>query len=165
MDVLTEAGKKTLIDEKRAQEIFESNYPRMVYAHTPKNKPADVDSVLIEGGEICAVVETKCRYDMDLDKFNKQYGSVWLVTMSKIEKGRAMSDALCVPFVGFLYLKQSDVLLVQKIYEGGTYFPKIVIENTITQRTVNGGHVERTNAYIDMAGAKLLRMKNESGWN
>ena len=160
MDILTPAGQKTVADEQRAQDIFQSNFPHLSYVHTPKNRPADVDAVIVISNRLCGVVETKCRYDIDLEGFIQRYRCRWLVTMEKVEKGALMSGALCVPFVGFLYLKQSDVLLMQTIYDNGGYVPEIRVEDTVTQRTVNGGLIKRTNAFIDMGEAKLLRMKN-----
>lgn len=157
MDILTPAGQRTLKDEERAQEIFEKTYPEFRYVHTPKNRPADVDALLIKNGQVCAVVETKCRYDVDIQQFNIKYRAQWLVTFEKIMKGKEIADALCVPLVGFLYLKQSDSLLVITIYRDGHFEQKLVVEDTKTQKTVNGGEIVRTNAFIDMSHAKVLR--------
>lgn len=157
MDVLTPAGQKTIEDELRAQEIFESNFSDFKYVHTPKSRPADVDAVVTYEGAVYGVVETKCRYDVDINEFNVKYQASWLVTLDKILKGKAIADALCVPLVGFLYLKKSDVLLMETIYRDGNFIRKIVVENSRTQKTVNGGSIVRTNAFIDMSNAHVLR--------
>lgn len=157
MDVLTPAGQKTLADEESARRIFESHFPDHRYIHTPKDKPADIDAVVIHRDQIKGVVETKCRYDVDLDGFNSRYQGLWLVTFDKILKGKAIADAMQVPLIGFLYLVRSDVLLMNVIYKDGSFLPKLTVEETQTHKTVNGGSILRSNAYIDMSQARILR--------
>jgi len=159
MDILTERGAETLRDEVRAKAIFLATHTAYSYIETPKDQPASVDAFLVRDGIIRSVVETKCRYDCDYNKFSAQYESQWLVTMNKIERARAIALGLCVPLVGFLYLRQSDLLLVQSITDHkGMYVPDITIKPTRTQATVNGGSIIRSNAYIDMSGARAYQM-------
>jgi|APGre2960657373_1045057.scaffolds.fasta_scaffold34117_5 hypothetical protein len=159
MDILTERGQQSLADEQQAQNIFTSNYPRYQYAQTPKEKPADVDAFLIRDGIIGGVVETKCRYDVDLEEFKQRYSCEWLVTFDKILKGKQVADALCTKLVGFLYIVQSKTLLVQTIADNGLYVPSIKIMTTQTQATINGRTAVRSNAFIDMSSAKSLVLK------
>ena len=157
MDILSAKGQATLPDEQRAKEIFLLNYPKYRYVETPKDRPADVDAFLVLGNDIKAIIETKCRYDCDLVKFRGSYCNEWLVTFDKLEKARTIARSLCVKVIGFLYLKQSDVLLVQEIANAeGLYVPSIRLDSTTTQATINGGTATRTNAYIKMDSAKLL---------
>lgn len=157
MDILSAKGQATLPDEQRAKEIFLLNYPRYRYVETPKDRPADVDAFLVLDNDIKAIIETKCRYDCDLVKFRGAYANEWLVTFDKLEKARTIARALCVKVIGFLYLKQSDILLVQEIVNAdGLYVPSIRLDSTTTQATINGGTATRTNAYIKMDNAKLL---------
>jgi hypothetical protein len=157
MDILSAKGQRTLPDEQRAKEIFLLAYPKYHYVETPKDRPADIDAFLILDSSIKAVVETKCRYDCDLEKFKRAYSNEWLVTFDKIEKARTIAKSLCVRVVGFLYLKQSDVLLVQEIVNAdGLYVPSIRLDATTTQATINGGTATRTNAYINMDNASVM---------
>lgn len=156
MDVLTVAGQKTVADERRAQEIFERHFPDYKYIHTPKNLPADIDAIAIYKGEISAVIETKCRYNLSIQQFRQNFDSKWLVTFDKIIKAKSVADSLCVPLVGFLYLKECDTLLMTTIYRNKMFLVNMTIENTRTQRTVNGGEIVRSNAYIDMNTAHIL---------
>jgi hypothetical protein len=158
MDILSPKGQLSVEDEQRAVKIFVSNFAGFIYAETPKNKPADIDAFIINNGIIVACVETKCRYDCDLHKFQTQYENKWLVTFDKLEKARSIAKSLCIKSVGFLYLKQSDVLLVQSISDqNGNYIPDINIATTATQATINGGKAIRTNAFINMNQSKILR--------
>ena len=157
MDILSTRGQATLPDEQRAKEIFLLNFPRYRYVETPKDRPADVDAFLVLDNDIKAIIETKCRYDCDLVKFRGSYGNEWLVTFDKLERARIIARSLCVKVIGFLYLKQSDVLLVQEIVNAdGLYVPSIRLDSTTTQATINGGTATRTNAYIKMDSSKLL---------
>jgi hypothetical protein len=156
MDILTPKGQKTLEDEDKARKIFEAHYPAFKYVQTPKNKPADVDAILVRDGVVAGVVETKCRYDCDLTKFRTTYGCRWLVTYDKLVRGAELSESLCVPFVGFLYIVQSNVLLIKTLFQHGNWTVDIRVEETRTQRTVNGDTIVRTNGYVDMSDSRVL---------
>ena len=156
MDILTTKGQATLKDEQRAADIFKKHFPTYQYLETPKDMPAVVDALLYER-ELMAVVETKCRYDMDYDKFCHAYNCEWLVTFDKINKGAKLAASLGVCLVGFLYIVPSDYLLVQKLSDtDGNFIVDIHLRETETQRTINGGLITRTNAFINMKGARVL---------
>jgi len=156
MDILTPKGQISADDEQAARRIWESYYPDYRYIETPKNKPAAFDAVLVKGRTISAIVETKCRRDMDLAKFKTDYKAKWLISYHKIRDCCVAADLLGVPFVGFLYIQPSNVLLTQTIYSDKQFHPTITIEQTRTQATTNGGIAYRDNAFISMNGAKVL---------
>lgn len=157
MDILTPKGQISVDDEQATRRLWESYYPDYRYIETPKNKPAAFDALLVKGKNIYAVVETKCRRDMTLEKFSAEYNMQWLVTYKKIRDCCIAADLLAVPFVGFLYIQPSNVLLTKEIYRDGMFQQHITIEQTRTQATTNGGYVLRDNAYINMSQAKILR--------
>jgi len=159
MDILTERGQQSLADEQKARDIFLSNYPAYQYVQTQKDQPADIDALLVRDGVVSGVVETKCRYDVDLHGFVTKYENSWLVTFDKIARGKQIADAMCTKLIGFLYIVQSETLLVQTISDCGLYVPSISIITTQTQATINGRTIVRSNAYIDMTKAKHLVMK------
>jgi hypothetical protein len=156
MDIKTPRGRESLKAEVRAMEIFAKHFPDYEYCETPKDKPADIDAILTKQNQIMRVVETKCR-DMTMEEFIGRFNYQWLVTFDKLEKGRKISHALQVPFIGFLYLIKSDTLLVQQIANEFSYVPEITILLTETQKTINGGRITRSNAYIDMSNATVLK--------
>jgi hypothetical protein len=159
MDILSERGQQSLADEQKARDIFLSNYPMYSYIQTQKDQPADIDALLVRDGTIHGVVETKCRYDVDLQGFTQGYQNAWLVTFDKIARGKQIADAMCTKLVGFLYIVQSKTLLVQTISDCGLFVPSLTIVTTQTQATINGRTAMRSNAYIDMTKAKRLVMK------
>lgn len=156
MDILTPKGEETLRQELRAVELLQKKFP-VQYVHTPKNKPASVDAVLVKDSEIVAVVETKCR-QMTLFDLTHKFEGDWLITWDKVVAARDVALSLRVPFVGLLYLVPDDLLLVQKITDpDGEWTVGMRIKETATQRTVNGGTAVRYNAYICMEGATKIK--------
>lgn len=157
VDILTPKGEETLRQELRAIELLQKKFPGVRYVHTPKNKPASVDAVLVKDSEIVAVVETKCR-QMTLNDLLFKFEGDWLVTWDKVSCGRDAASYFCVPFVGILYLVPDDTLLVQKISDAnGDWSVPMRIKQTETQRTVNGGTAIRYNAYISMENATKIK--------
>lgn len=158
MDILTQKGQATLRQVKDAIGIWHRHYPQMAYNETPNDKPADIDGVITSGGNVKAIVEIKCRVSMTLRDFEDWHDSEWLVTFDKITRGISLSNALRVPFVGFLYFPLEATLLVHKIYDPDHGMnTHMEIRRTETQATVNGGKIWRDNAYIDMAAARRLK--------
>ena len=158
LDILTPKGQKTLADEMKCKSLFEATNPGRLYIATPKDMPADVDAVILRGASIEAVVEQKSRYNCRLTTFMETWDGEWLITSSKLDRGYRASMALQVPFYGFLYIVDDDLLLTKK-FSGpdGVWVAKIRREETVTQATVNGGSAFRLNAFVDMTDAKIHR--------
>ena len=161
MDILTPLGQQAAQQELEAAAIFEENFPDIKYVHTPKDKPAKVDAVLTKDGEICAVVETKCR-NFSMEKFKKEYWMQWLLTQDKVMQAVEVAASLHVPFVGFLYMVPDKTLMVLRISEpDGTLCADMGHANTYTKETVNGGRVLRHNVFVSMKKAKTYTSKKE----
>lgn len=158
MDILTPLGQQTVEDEKAAQALWQQYHPQFKYIPTPKNSPAYVDAVIVDGHKILAAVETKCRYDMDLDKFDRERSGEWLITYDKLINATRVASGLGVPLVGFLYLVSEQMLLTIKIANSnGEIVCEHRIADTTTQETVNGGVIKRKNAFIKMSNARLYK--------
>jgi hypothetical protein len=167
LDINTPRGQRTLADERLAVTIFESHHPACRYIHTPKAEAGDVDGIVIhlDEGTIRCVTETKCRYDMTLEKFHVDYNDEWLVTFDKIIKGMKIAEALRVPFYGFLFIVPDQALLMKRLWSpaNGLEFSRLVVCKTRTQATVNGGEAMRDNAFLDMTGTLPLYLKGGGG--
>ena len=157
LDVRSERGLLSVKDEEEAVRII-SAYMGADYVHTPKNEPADIDAVLVDGFKVIAVAETKCRYDMDLQMFQRVRKSEWLISADKLTKGCEIAKRIRVPFLGFLYLVQDRKVLAVRISDrNGDLLPPIRIERTETDATINQRkRIVRTNAFIDMRGCKIF---------
>jgi hypothetical protein len=85
-----------------------------------------------------------------------EFGS-WLVTNEKVENCRLLSEMLCVPFFGFLYLVPDRKAMLWQItdLEGNFLFP-FEVKETLTKETINGGEVLRANAFLSIKYAKEL---------
>lgn len=161
LDVNTPRGQQTLEDELAAVAIFERHYPHYQYIHTPKAEAGDIDGLIICPAEslLACVAETKCRYDMTLEKFEMSYGNKWLLTFEKFVKGYKLADACRVPYYGFLYIVPSRCLLIRRLWTpSGGLDVEFDVRKTRTQATCNGGEALRDNAYIDMRGVDPLFM-------
>jgi len=161
MDINTPRGKKSLGYERDAVSLFCNNYPQYRFIETNKNTPAAIDGFfcLLDGTHIDCAVEVKTR-NMTKDILHNHFGNTWLVTYEKILRGQQVSDLLCVPFVGMLYLIPDKILYTLKITdELGKFVIDFGVDNTRTQETINGGVAWRTNAYLPMETAK------EHTWN
>jgi hypothetical protein len=163
LDVNTQRGQQTLMDERAAVAIFHSNYPKTRYCDTPKHDVGDIDGVIINTDDwrVRGVAETKCRYDVTLAEFHVNYGDEWLVTFDKIIKGMKIAEAMRVPFFGFLYVVQSKALLIKKLWspEKGLEFEFVTVRKTRTQASVNGGSALRDNAFLNMSSVEPLYLR------
>jgi len=158
LDINTPKGQQTLLDEQEAKKLFLAEFSDFQYVETPKDKPADIDAILTIADSVAGIVETKCRYDMDIDKFHRAYKSEWLLTFAKLEKIKAIAVSLRVPAFGFLYIVKSKTLLVQPLVdENGEYCVDFYVKNTETRQNVNGGLINRENAYINMKNANVIK--------
>lgn len=158
MDILTPRGQQTLEDEMQAAKLWESFNPKYKYISTPKDEAAYIDAVITDGWQMIAAVETKCRYDMDLDKFDRERGGEWLITYDKLNNASQLAADLGLPLYGFLYIVPDKILLTTKLANAdGELCCRYRIEDTNTQQTVNGGMIRRRNAFIHMSDAKIYK--------
>jgi len=156
MDILTPKGLETLAQEREAISLFLQSFPGFEFIETPKDTPADIDGFITKNGTIISGVEVKCR-NMTVDVLDTKYKYQWLVTADKLDRGVSVCERLGTDFRGFLYLVPDKMLFIVPIFsykDGWLIEPEY--EMTKTQATVNGGHAERLNAYVDVSKAKVI---------
>lgn len=154
MDILTSKGQKSLAFEREAIATFCLANPEYRFIETPKDKPAKVDGVFMKGGALNAVVEVKAR-KLSREVLRDALGDTWLVTFDKLKDGRMASELLGVPFVGLLYLLPERMLLALQITnDAGEWTLEFETRDTVTKRTINGGSVERENAFLPLEKAR-----------
>tara|TARA_R100000234_G_C5002325_1_gene180910 strand:+ start:1519 stop:2001 length:483 start_codon:yes stop_codon:yes gene_type:complete len=151
MDILTTKGQKSLEYERKMLEkiresICKKHKNSSMLIETNKDMDAKIDGIIIKNNELSGIFESKCR-DMGLIQL-MEYGS-WLVTFEKILDGKRLSEMLRVPYLGFLYLIKDDIVMYWKITNKyGNFMFDFDVKNTRTQKTINGGIIMRTNAYL-----------------
>ncbi|MBA0907836.1 MAG: hypothetical protein H0Z55_00395 [Nitrosarchaeum sp.] len=157
LDINTPRGQETLIHEKEAVEIFHRWWGKTyTYQPTDKSKPIAFDAYLMQGETRKAIVETKCRSDMDYRDFVTQRHNLWLITEDKLERCAKIAGTLNIPLYGFLYFVKCRTLLVIRLSEkNGRLLPHKSIK-TKTTATINGGQLSRLNAFIDMTHARKM---------
>jgi hypothetical protein len=154
LNILTPKGQVAAREEQEMLDSLRVTFPDSMFVNTPKNDPAKVDGFTIKEHQITSCFESKCRR-MTRQQLS-QYKDEWLVTYEKIMHGVHLSQNLCVPFYGFLYLVPDATILIVKIADAtGQLLPRIRLERTETPRNINGGKVVRTNAFIDMSQATV----------
>jgi hypothetical protein len=161
MDILSARGQDSLMHERIVSMWIENKW-KCRYIETPKDSPALVDAIITDehGGVMKAVVETKCRYNVTLPQFQTKFNNQWLVTWDKVQNAMKIATSLGVNCIGLLYLVEDKTLMVQKLCDAqGNLMAEMLIKNTTTQATINGGSIARNNAYISMDGAKIYNLK------
>lgn len=162
LDINTKKGQQSLEDERVAALFLEQSLG-ISYIETPKDSPAKVDAILMHNNKMFGVAETKCRYNLTLDKFQKVFNNEWLVTKEKIDTGIRIAESLGVCFYGILYLVNDGKILVQRISQStGDLAVSINNKITKTQKTINGGKIDRLNSYIDMSKAKIYTINSKT---
>lgn len=158
LDINTPKGQESLKHEEDAIRIFERNVPNALCVATKKDTAADIDGVITsEDHELLGIYETKCR-DMTLSTLKEKFSNEWLVSLDKLARAANLARALRTGVWGFLYLIPEKTLLSIKLMnEHGELLPDVRITRSETQKTINGGHVVRTNAYVSMTTAKAYK--------
>lgn len=107
-----------------------------------------------------AVAEIKSREkagDQDLTLEYLQKGGGYLISHSKIEHGKKLSELHRVPFLVVVSLMKDDYILIWQLTNGdGDYVIKnLEMRSSVTRATCNGGMATRINAYLPMSTPHL----------
>jgi hypothetical protein len=163
LDINTPKGQKSVEDEQIMLQQIRKVWELDVI-ETPKKKAAKIDTMLARDGVLVGITENKCRYNMYfkddhfyLPKADTKKVDSWLITNEKIENGRILAGALCVPFFGFLHLVHDNTILWWKIASSdGKFLIDFDSKESKTQATINGGTIMRDNAYLPIKHAHNL---------
>lgn len=157
LDILTPKGQISLDQEKRMIKKLDSiwNGWGVSFIETNKDKDAGCDGFIVKMNTIVGAYESKCR---ELTEEELRDFGTWLITADKIKQGRILSKILKVGFLGFLYLVPEDKIFMWKITDSaGEYLFDFRIEESETQKTVNGGTIIRQNAYLPVEFSEQLK--------
>jgi len=156
MDINTPRGQSALAYEHECIEAFCNLYPDYHFLETDKNEPAAIDGFfyLHKRNWVDCAVEVKTR-DMTTEQLMCDYGNEWLVSYDKILKGQHLSELICTPFIGMLYLIPEKKILTIKLTDNrGKFLVDFDVRKTKTQECINGGEKIVNNAFIPMDTAK-----------
>lgn len=164
LDINTPKGQRSLEYAHRCYAIWMASNPGWSFATTPEDSDCPFDAVLIDpAGTVRAIVEQKSR-DMSMVTLAK-FSYEWLVTMDKLVQASQCARLFRAPLVGFLYLIPDDALLTIQLADSqGLFTVPFRCDQTVTQRTINGGQATRGNAYVTMAGARTFHFPEIEWW-
>jgi hypothetical protein len=158
LDINTPRGQVTRVDEEKAAKLFEGKFPRWRFISTDKDTMAKADAILLHDNKLGGFVLTSCRYGCTVEHMMETWDSEWLLTWRKLAIGALLARHLQTPLFGFIYFADQEVLLVQRLYDPLKESPwsPYRTERTLTQATVNGGQIMRTNAFIKVDKATRI---------
>lgn len=153
MDAMTPLGRKALQHASDALLAVELSTQNRFIAF-PDDIPSDVDGFISKDGRIISLYEVKAR-DMSSEDLMGRYGGEWLLTWDKLLRAAALSKSLHLPFTAVLYCIRDRTVFVKTLWDSEWNLrANIRVQQTNTQKTVNGGTASRANAFIDMKDAK-----------
>ena len=158
LDILTPAGKVTKEQELHAYVIFQRYQPGYTIKHTDKAKPEPYDGWIMHAGKPVALVETKCRADVNYYEFRQDYKNRWLITEAKLNVAARCARRERLPLYGFLYFVHGQVLLKIKLANSAGVLLEHEAKRTRTQATVNGGQAWRVNGFVDMSACVPMQL-------
>lgn len=126
---------------------------------------AAVDGVFTCAGRVVAVAECKAR-TYSRTRLQRDHGDTYLISLSKLERGRDVAALLNVPFVLCAYLRPDATVYWWRVaHPDGSWARPLATARTRTQATVNGGTAWRENAYLPLtaAGSLVLPVRTGSG--
>lgn len=160
LDCETPMGQLFIKEQKRVEKMI-SNCGYTVVSTSCNDHRSDIIlSKEIEGRlTICGVGEIKARISaggrpLTVDYLRENGG--YLITSDKLKYGAMMSSMLSAPFFVIVSVIADQTILIWKITDKlGDYTEKFVTRETKTIKTVNGGEVVRTNAFLSMDSPNL----------
>tara|TARA_R110002012_G_scaffold142687_1_gene300776 strand:- start:162 stop:689 length:528 start_codon:yes stop_codon:yes gene_type:complete len=168
LDINTPRGQSALGYERDCIELFCKLYPDYKFLETDKREPAAIDGFfyLHKNQWVDCAVEVKTR-DMTTEQLVCNYGNEWLISHDKVLRGQRISELICCPFIGMLYLIPEKKILTIKITDKrGNYIIDFDVRETATSKSINDHNMELgMNAFIPMEKAKEHKWSTEQTAN
>ncbi len=158
LDVLTPAGKVTLQHERMAYALFEDHYANLKIEHTDKDQPEPFDGRIMQSGKVVALIETKCRVNVNWQQFQTRYKNEWLLTDCKIKIAADCAGRERVPLYGFCFIVQDQVLLIKQLSDANGNLVNYKTAMMTTQATVNGGTKRELTGFISMDDCDCVQL-------
>jgi hypothetical protein len=118
------------------------------------NGAASVDVLFARDGELVSIGEIKIR-SLAWRELVALGG--YLITYDKLQRGQTLAQLLGVPFDLFVSFRDDVIGWWRIAHATGDWASRFVVRETETAATCNGGRARRSNAYLDLRDATLLR--------
>jgi len=156
LDINTPRGQESVQEELEMLDIMRYAHKDYQFIHTPITKAALIDGMIIRDGELVGIYESKCRRST-LKQFKNEFSSEWMVSFHKLQAGSQLAKALCVPFIGFLYLVPDKMVARIKLTDdNGNFLPSIFIGRKQTSKCCNGGTMMDNCGFISLDSAVYI---------
>lgn len=141
-------------DYQRFEEIaFDHLLKRYGWKIHTTPRYALIDGIATKADEVTHIVEFKSRNE-SLESMER-FGT-YLISYDKIVNGISMSRMMRVPFILIVYLIKDGVVMgIELSDEDGVAVP-MKIQETRTQKSIEGGEAIRRNAFIDIEKFHIL---------
>ena len=147
LDCETPRGVVMLRAQHEIVRRFADAHPGLVVFET-KHPAAHVDAVFTRGPHLTLIAEAKVRPDLGLATLRERFGS-YLISAEKLRHGELLAQTLRVPYAVIAGL--TDAIVWWMVYDAdGQRLVDFTLEETTTQATVNGGRVQRLNAFLSL---------------
>lgn len=147
LDCNTEKGKRYISHQIKCVDKLKEVWNTDIFC-TKESQSAHIDAIGIRDDRVSAAIEIKTRNN-SLETI-KRWGS-YMITYEKLVKLCDISKALEVKGFLVVYLIPDDKIMYWNICnEKGEFIVKFTKEITTTQKTCNGGQIDRLNAYISL---------------
>ena len=155
LDIDTQKGQQTKVWEEACMTLL-AHHTGLTWSKT--KEPCEVDGILTDRKkDLRFVVEQKSR-QMTYDRLMRDFDGYWLLTADKLRRLADAAKMLHAPALGVLYLVPDETVLVLRLMDDtGRMLAPYRVEETVTQRTINGGSARRVNAFISMKKAAVYR--------
>lgn len=131
------------------------------FAWFPDNNYSPIDGFIVHDNTVIAIFECKIRdmaYDNGCLTFQDKSYDLLILSESKILNGTEMARQMQVDFFLIAYLSNSDHYLIYKLYDNRRN--KVIDyekKDTYTRANINGGEALRSNAFLKVRLAKVIR--------
>lgn len=131
-----------------------AHYPGWAWSPS-ESEQASIDGWIMRRGKTCEPVECKARF-CDSFTFNVTWQRKWLVTEQKLLDLSTICRIQHIKGYGAVGLVHSNKALFMELCDAKGNLVHYDRELSTTKATINGGSVERINAYVDMRAALLF---------
>jgi hypothetical protein len=166
LDCHTKRGRKFIVAQHDTTKILKRIFPSLIFVHSANATQAE-DCYIYCNKKLSGVAEIKCREYINrrtqlpykLDTIRKQYDNEYLITKTKIDNLRMISEQRKIPSFIFLNLPSEKKIVRFKITNAnGDLVMPIQSRTTRTMYSCNNykGTTERENAFLPIDNKNVM---------
>lgn len=160
----TVRGRAYAEREHVGMRLWKAVHPHLEYRARP-NEPIRWDGEIFRDEKNVAISEYKGRHDVTLSKLFGEWKGEWMLTASKVEACIEEARRRRVPFYGFMYLEDEDVLLYEMFWhpKRSEILVRYDKRPVWCLQPITGRKEETLNIFLSMKNAEVLRGNDHNG--